>query len=109
MLKKKPLKAQAKKKRRQGGKGKPFPPGNEWRWPPGKSGNAGGRPRMSETYAEWLALEDPKTKLTNAQLVVSHVGAAALAGDVGAAREIRQSVDGDRVQVGPSILINMDQ
>lgn len=95
MPKKKPLKAAAKKKRRQGGKGKPFQSGNEWAWEKGQSGNPGGRPKMAETYAEWLDLKDPETGLLNRQRVVSRVGLSALAGDTTAAREIRQAVDGD--------------
>lgn len=43
-----------------------------WRWKPGQSGNPGGRPKkkpITDAYNELMALIDPKSGLTGAQLL----------------------------------------
>lgn len=66
----------------------------------GQSGNPGGQPVLaSGAYAEWLAMVnevDPHGR-TNAQLMAAGQGLAAIGGNTGAAREIRQATEGDTV------------
>lgn len=84
------------KKRLQGGKGVPFQAGNEWRFPAGKSGNPGGRPKgLSMAYRVWLDMVDEESGLSNAQLLAMQMGGMALKGDVHAARELRVATEGE--------------
>ena len=66
----------------------------------GKSGNPGGRvDTASGAYKEWLYMVnevDPQGR-TNAQLMAAGQGLAAIGGNTGAAREIRQATEGDTV------------
>lgn len=66
----------------------------------GESGNPGGRPKLaSGAYLEWLGTineVDPQGR-TNAQLMAAGQGLAAISGNTGAAREIRQATEGDTV------------
>lgn len=94
-------------KHKQGGKGKPFEPGNPWRFIPGKSGNAGGRPKLlSDAYREWLAAED-KHGITNAAHITLAVGDKALGGDAQAVREIRQATEGERIRAWQDDVIDL--
>lgn len=90
----------AKKKGKPRGKGKPFEPGNLYRFPKGVSGNPGGRPKLlSEAYRAWLALIDEKTGLTHAELVAQSQGQRAIiAYDTTAAKELRQATEGDLIR-----------
>lgn len=83
------------KKRKQGGRGRPFERGNIWRFPSGTSGNPGGRKRLIEAHQESLAAIDDLTGKTVAQLVSEKMCEMAIAGDIAAARELRQATEGD--------------
>jgi hypothetical protein len=78
-------------------RGKPFQPGNPWRFKPGQSGNPNGRPKLlSGAYQDWLAAED-ENGMTNASHVALALGARSISGDVNAAKELRSATEGTRV------------
>lgn len=80
-------------------RGKPFEPGNPWRIRKGEVLNPGGRPKLvSEAYREWLEFADEQG-VTNAAKLAFAQGAKAIAGDTAAAREIRQTTEGDKIAV----------
>ncbi len=66
-------------------------------WKPGDpSPNPSGRPKLlGESYKEWLAAVN-KDGLTNAQSIAISIGLSALAGEVGAAREIRSATEEEK-------------
>lgn len=100
-------------------RGRSFQPGNPWQFPPGISGNPGGRPHaITNAYNTWLAAErilDPTGRdenefrtlvlgtgavwdnkrsiwtTINAGMVAFAMGVAALSGDVTAAAELRRA------------------
>ncbi len=77
-------------------RGKPFQPGNPWRIQPGEVRNPGGRPKLlSESYRDWLSAEN-EDGVTNAAGVAMSIGKKAIKGDVQAARELRQTTEGDK-------------
>jgi hypothetical protein len=77
-------------------RGRPFKPENPWRMKPGETRNPSGRPKLlSDAYREWLAHEDDEG-VTNAAKVAVKVGTVAASGDIQAARELRQSTEGDK-------------
>src|SRR5262245_39401710 len=85
--------------RKRGGwaKGQSGNPAKQWR--KGQSGNPSGRPAgkkyLSEAYREWLSLPDENDpSITNADVIAAMVGAAAKKGDIAAAREIADRVEG---------------
>ena len=94
-------------------RGKPNPQ-NLTPWPPGVSGNPAGRPPdlLSVAYRGWLkrkpraaaikalglALGDD-IPVTNAEAAAEAIGMAGISGDVGAAKEIRQATEGDKVRI----------
>jgi hypothetical protein len=86
------------------GKGKPFPPGNPYRFPPGKSPNPGGKPRefklLSEAYAQLMRETCPldTEKRTWGEVVAEGMLKAARTGNPAAAKEIRQAIEGDKVK-----------
>lgn len=89
-------------------KGKPrgngFKPGNPYRFPEGKSGNPGGKPRefklLSEAYAQLMKEECPLDveKRTWGEVVAEGMLKAARTGNPAAAKEIRQAIEGDKVK-----------
>ena len=95
------LRTTAKKKGRSGVKaalkkkgmprGKPFEPGNEFAFPPGQSGNPGGRPKLlTEAYRERLEAEvEAQPDLTYAQAIARAVVVSALDGNLSAVSELR--------------------
>ena len=102
----------AGKKRKQGGRGKPFEPGNKYRFPPGKSGNPGGRPKpllIREAYTAWLAVVDDETGKTHAQLLAEELGIRAIQGDVAAAREYRAATDGVKLTTDEKFVVVIDE
>lgn len=88
-------------KRKQGGKGKPFEPGHIWRFPPGVSGNPGGRPlKLSQAYAAALELESKDHPgLTNAQVIAAMQVNMALLGSLDSAKELRIATEGDKQEI----------
>lgn len=79
-------------------RGRPLQSGHPWRFPPGQSGNPGGRPKaVGMAYASWLAFtaEDGRT---NAEHVAEEVGRLALSGDLHAVVEMREATEGKAVQ-----------
>ena len=84
-------------KPKQKPRGKSFEAGNQWRWPPGQSGNPSGQPAvLQRAYKAWLELPYKHDKtMTNAHALAMAQGDAALKGDTQAAREIRQATEGD--------------
>lgn len=89
------------KKKVKRGKGKPFKKGNEHRFPPGQSGNPGGRPKLlTGAYTKMLAEVDGETGMTKAEMI-ARAGfvrsVSVLPGGTAAAREIRQATEGDTV------------
>lgn len=97
------------KKRRQRGRGRPFEPGNPWRFPSGQSGNPGGRKRLIEAHQESLAAIDDLTGKTVAQLVSEKMCELAIAGDIAAARELRQATEGDTVHTPDALQVVIDR
>ena len=89
-------------------RGKAFADGNPWRFPKGKSGNPGGRPKLlGESIAAALAVEvDGKTV---AQLVAERLCESAIAGDIAAAREMRQATEGETVHTPDAIQVVIDR
>lgn len=86
------------------GKGVPFKPGNPWAIKKGEVRNPGGRPKLiSQAYREWLEFED-EHGVSNAAKVAMAQGAKAIDGDTPAAREIRQTTEGDRLMLNLSHL-----
>jgi hypothetical protein len=68
-------------------------------FPPGVSGNPGGRPRyatISRACREELDKVDEKTGLTGAQLIARALVREAVRGNVWAARELREVTEGKR-------------
>jgi len=97
-------------KRRKRKRGRPFVPGNEWRFPKGTSGNPNGRPKvLGESYAKLLSVEDPETGKLIAELVGEKMIEYAMAGDVSAARELRQATEGDIVHTPDAMQIVIDR
>lgn len=86
-----------KKVRKKRSRGRPFEPGNPWRFPSGTSGNPGGRKRLIDAHVESLATIDIETGKTVAQLVSEKMCELAIAGDIVAARELRQATEGDTI------------
>lgn len=83
--------------KKKGGPGRPFKPGNPWAIKKGEVRNPGGRPKLvSGAYREWLEFEDDKG-VTNAAKVAFAMGVKAVEGDTSAAREIRQTTEGDKL------------
>lgn len=85
-------------------RGKPFPPGNPTRWPPGKSANPGGKPRvfskLSEAYAQLMGEEcylDPYHR-TWGECAAEGMFKASFKGNPAATKEIRQALEGDRIR-----------
>lgn len=84
--------------RKSRARGKPFEKGNEWRFPKGVSGNPSGRPKLlGESYAEVLAMEDPATGLTLAQLLARNQFQAAMNGNDRVAHELRVATEGETI------------
>jgi Family of unknown function (DUF5681) len=86
-------------KQRKQPRGKPFEKGNTVGFQPGQSGNPAGRPRgiryLSEAYRAWLSQPSEKDQeRTNADVVAEAVGKQAIAGDIAAAKEIADRVEG---------------
>jgi hypothetical protein len=87
------------KKGNQAGKGKPVPNSEGTRWKKGRSGNPGGRPRtavLSEAYQEELASPAPGDRegRTNTQAIARAVVKKARAGDLRAAQELADRIEG---------------
>ena len=88
--------------KRRRGAGKQFEPGNPYRFPKGVSPNPGGRPKaLGEAYRKWLEVVDEKSGLSFVELVAQTLGNQAIAGDIAAAREMRQATEGDKVTLMP--------
>ncbi len=97
-----------KRKKRQGGKGKPFEKSNPWRFPKGTSGNPGGRPRkLGESIAAALAVEIDGH--TVAQLIAEKLCESAIAGDAAATREIRLATEGETIHTPDQIQVVIDR
>ena len=89
---------------------KGFKPGHPYRWPKGVSGNPGGRPKVvSKAYNAWLAAIDPKTGMTNAEIVAEKIGAKASKGGIEAAREIRMATEGTKINVTDESLTDTER
>ena len=72
------------------------------KFPPGVSGNPGGRPKsLTDAYRKMLAEVDPGSGMTKAELLAQARYIEALSSDHGtsAAREIRQATEGDRLTI----------
>ena len=98
-------------KQRKAPRGRPFEKGNTVGFQPGQSGNPAGRPKgiryLSEAYRAWLSKPSEKDpERTNADMVAEMVGKQALAGDIAAAKEIADRVEGKSRQ---TIDINEDE
>jgi Family of unknown function (DUF5681) len=68
-----------------------------YRFPPGKSGNPGGRPKktkLTDASREWLEQINRKTGKTNAQLVAAALGKRALKGDTSAYNALADRTEG---------------
>lgn len=84
----------AKKKPR----GKSFEKGNTYGFKKGQSGNPGGRPkRLGIAYKKLLALVDPESGLTYAELVAERVFNLAIEGDPASVRELRAATEGSTI------------
>ena len=96
-----------KTKKLRRGKGRPFTKGNPWRFPPGQSGNPGGRPKaLRDAYTEWLKLENSKG-VTNAMLVATTMGSRAVMGDTQSAKEIRMATEGTTINTWQSEIVGL--
>lgn len=89
-----------KRKAKRAPRGRPFEPGNEWRFQPGESPNPGGRPKvLVEAYLEVLGYVDvDDINRTQALAIAQKMCERALAGDVQAAREVRMATEGSRLR-----------
>lgn len=89
------------------GKGKPFPPGNPYRWQPGESGNPAGAkaPKISDVLREAMAQKMPANQrraltdlvaadATIGQIIGFAVALRAAHGDLEAVEVIRDSTEG---------------
>jgi hypothetical protein len=77
-------------------RGRPFQPGNPWAIKKGEVRNPGGRPKLlSHAYLDWLKSENDDG-VTNASGVALALGQKAVEGDISAARELRQTTEGDK-------------
>lgn len=77
-------------------RGKPFQSGNPWAIKKGEVRNPGGRPKLlSHAYMDWLKAENEQG-VTNASGVALALGNRAVDGDISAARELRQTTEGDK-------------
>jgi hypothetical protein len=85
-------------KQRKRPRGKPFEPGNAYRWRPGVSPNPGGRPKskhLSKAGAEYLALPSAECPdITNAEHIIAVVGALGKAGDLEAVKWLADRTEG---------------
>ena len=96
-------------KRRQGGKGRPFQPGNEYAFPSGQSGNPNGRAGCLSTAAraflERVNDEDVEFesvygyKRTNAEILVAATGSQVLAGNTAAFSALLKASEGDKLKI----------
>lgn len=72
-------------------------------WRKGQSGNPGGRSRRDKLISEQIILalkeNDPETKTQKVRLLARALVDRAIAGDVQAAREIMDRVEGKAIQV----------
>ena len=85
-----------------------FKAGNQYRFPPGQSGNPSGRPKLlSSAYKDMLGELVPDDVLTDeekgkgiiyAELIARTQGQQAIEGSVQAAREIRSATEGERIR-----------
>lgn len=81
-------------------RGKPFEPGNPWRFPPGRSGNEGGRvKRLGKAYAAVLAEIDPESGKTYAEIAAARVFELMMNGAGWAAAEYRRATEGSLLVV----------
>lgn len=83
-------------------RGKSFEKGNPYRFPPGVSGNPGGRPKgLMAAVNKWLEEEDDTGK-TNAEKVAAKIGEEVLAGNVAAFNAFCRLTEGDGAGIGVS-------
>lgn len=81
-------------------RGKAFAPGNPWRFPPGRSGNEGGRvKRLGKAYAALLAEIDPESGKTYAEIAAARVFEMMMNGAGWAATEYRRATEGSLLVV----------
>lgn len=81
-------------------RGKPFQAGNPWRFPPGRSGNEGGRvKRLGKAYAALLAEVDPESGKTYAEIAAARVFELMMNGAGWAAAEYRRATEGSLLVV----------
>ncbi|CAG0928267.1 hypothetical protein TFLX_00800 [Thermoflexales bacterium] len=95
-----------------------FQKGNDHRFPPGQSGNPGGRPKLlSDAYRSKLSEVSPNDpeQRTYAEIIAAGQVVRAIS-DTQAAREIRSATEGSRVNVfgtetdlGLGVVLQMDE
>jgi len=97
-------------RRKQQPRGKPFEPGNEWRFPTGATKNPGGRPkRLGESLVKLLEQEDPATKKSMAELLGEKMIEDAMNGSTADRREIRLATEGETIHTPDMLQVFIDR
>jgi len=105
-----------KKARKKRSRGRPFEPGNPWRFPDGVSGNPGGRKRLIDAHTASLATVDTLTGKTVAELISEKMCTYILTlplnemdRSASIVRELRQGTEGDTVHTPDSLQVVIDR
>lgn len=97
-------------KRKGKPRGKPFAPGNKWRFPQGISANPGGRAKkLGESLTKLLSMQDPETKKIMADILAEKMFEDAMNGSWLDRREIRLATEGETIHMPEMLQVFMDK